>query len=205
MIWLTFSRYKVKLSDVQNNGGAGLLDRYGNSLVKALASVYPEKDWLGWKFQQVPRGYWNDIGNQRKFFEEIAKELNVQNAEDWLKISATQVKDLGGSGLLSNHYNNSVVKALEAVYPEKKSVFDKKLRHREILDKEAQRLGITNHADWYGVQDLQQDATQLITNRYDGSLYKALSLLYPQYPFALFFLKRTSSEVTCGWVRSEHL
>src|SRR3979490_2008551 len=51
--------YNVKAKDIQNNGGGGLLTNYyRNSPSEALQSVYPEHNWMLWKFKTVPMGYW---------------------------------------------------------------------------------------------------------------------------------------------------
>jgi hypothetical protein len=69
--------YNVKLADVDKLHGAGLLHQYGNSLVKALANVYPEYQWNEWKFTQVSKGYWDNIENQKKFMTSLSRELGV--------------------------------------------------------------------------------------------------------------------------------
>ena len=50
--------YKVKNTDVVKLGGKAILEHYGNSLCKALTAVYPEREWVSWKFHKIPRGYW---------------------------------------------------------------------------------------------------------------------------------------------------
>ena len=69
------------------SGGVRLIDLYNGSLSKLLSSVYPEYDWLPWKFTVCPLGFWNDIANQRKFTEWVAKELNIKEMEDWYRVT----------------------------------------------------------------------------------------------------------------------
>jgi hypothetical protein len=53
-----------------------------------LKEFYPEFDWLPWKFKDpVPKNYWDDIINQRKFMKWAAKELNVKETKNWHSIS----------------------------------------------------------------------------------------------------------------------
>ena len=52
---------------------------YDGSLYQLLVAQYPTYDWLPWKFERVPRGYWSDISNQRKYMEWVSKELKVIN------------------------------------------------------------------------------------------------------------------------------
>ena len=50
-------RYKVKLSPEQKNEYADLLASYENSLPLALTKLFPEHNWLPWKFNPIPP--WN--------------------------------------------------------------------------------------------------------------------------------------------------
>jgi hypothetical protein len=68
-------------------GGSGLLSRYNGSPSLLLSSVYPDYDWLPWKFSICPRNYWNDLTNQRKFMEWATKELNIEKMGDWYRTS----------------------------------------------------------------------------------------------------------------------
>ncbi len=57
-------------------------------LFTLLPSVYPEHEWLPWKFRRhTPTGFWNDQSNQRKFVEWAATELQVKEMDDWYNIT----------------------------------------------------------------------------------------------------------------------
>jgi hypothetical protein len=76
--------------------------------------VYSEYEWLPWKFEsQIPRHYWDDLKNQRKFLEWAAIELKIKDYKDWytvhpnviqkvffVLIIAQTIAKLGGSSLL---------------------------------------------------------------------------------------------------------
>ncbi len=49
--------------------------------------MFPEFEWLPWKFH-VPKGFWNDMNNQRNFVDWVGKQLKYKNREDWYKITA---------------------------------------------------------------------------------------------------------------------
>jgi hypothetical protein len=69
-----------------------LLKKYDGLISYLLSSIYPEYEWLPWKFAVVsPRNYWEDIRNRRKFTDWAAKELNVKKMSDWYKVT-TKVK-----------------------------------------------------------------------------------------------------------------
>ncbi len=75
------------LKDFTNIGGSGLLKHYKNSVVLLISSIYPEYEWLPWRFSHVPNGYWDDMKNQRNFMDWVAGKLNFKNREDWYKIT----------------------------------------------------------------------------------------------------------------------
>jgi hypothetical protein len=52
-----------------------------------LSSVYPEYEWLPWRFETTPKYFWNDISNQRKFMEWLQKENKFKDLKDWYKIT----------------------------------------------------------------------------------------------------------------------
>jgi hypothetical protein len=69
-------------------GGATLLrNKYNSSPIKLLSAVYPEYEWLPWKFDKSPANYWEDVKNQGKFVEWAAKQLNVNEMSDWYKVT----------------------------------------------------------------------------------------------------------------------
>ena len=72
-------------------GGKNLFRKERN-LVNVLSSVFPEYDWLPWKFDSCPSIYWTDVNNQRKFIESVAKELKIKDISDWYKVSSNVKK-----------------------------------------------------------------------------------------------------------------
>lgn len=44
-------------------------------------------------FDAVTRGYWTKLQNQRNFFDQLAKKLNIEKQDDWYKVSP---KDIAG-------------------------------------------------------------------------------------------------------------
>jgi hypothetical protein len=69
-------------------GGASLLNsKYKASPSLLLSTVYPDYDWLPWKFAKSAQNYWNDMKNQRKFLDWAAKQLKIKEMSDWLKVT----------------------------------------------------------------------------------------------------------------------
>ena len=73
-------------------------------LMKLLPQVYPEYDWLLWRFSgKCPRNFWEDVKNQRKFMEWAGKELNIKENSDWYKINYKVNKE-GKIGVIGKGY-----------------------------------------------------------------------------------------------------
>jgi hypothetical protein len=53
--------------------------------------------------------HWVDIENQKAFFNQVAKEMRVNKPEDWQKVTVTDIKERGGTGLLAR-YDGSLAK-----------------------------------------------------------------------------------------------
>jgi hypothetical protein len=49
-------------------------------------ALYPEYNWLPWKFTVTPRGHWDNVANQRNFMDWVAKEMNFTNFTDWYQV-----------------------------------------------------------------------------------------------------------------------
>jgi hypothetical protein len=71
--WYKIDKEKVKTME----GYSFIRDVCKGSLARALMNAYPNEDWKPWLLGKVTKNYWNDIANQRKYFDWLAKELNV--------------------------------------------------------------------------------------------------------------------------------
>jgi hypothetical protein len=52
-----------------------------------LSTVYPEYQWLPWKFPRITSGFWKVLENQRKFMDWATKELNIKEFQDWYRVT----------------------------------------------------------------------------------------------------------------------
>jgi hypothetical protein len=53
------------------------------------------------------RAYWKDKENQKKFFDELAIKWNIQNKDDWNRVTKDMVLKEGGH-FIGHYYNNSL-------------------------------------------------------------------------------------------------
>ncbi len=183
-------------------GASNFIDsHYGSSIAQALQTLYPDHNWQLWQFKRVPSGFWDEITNQRRLLDSIAKSARVERVEDWYLIKGEEFEKMGGTSLLTHQYHNSLVKALSTVYPEydwKAEGFTKlnlgfwKDIHnqREFFDGLEREWGIEKKEDWYqidkatAVQRVNQLGV-LLNQFYRGSLIKALHKVYSNYPWRM--------------------
>ena len=94
MVWLQnqlgFKKFEdwycITRKDFLKNKGSGLLLKYGNSPSKTIQSIFPEHNWLAWKFRKVPDGFWISNDNAIIFMNWLSKELKINSLDDWYHI-----------------------------------------------------------------------------------------------------------------------
>ena len=103
----------VNTSTVLDNNGHWVFSKYAN-LFEALSSIYPEFSWKENERIRVPRNYWKSKENCKKFLDEFSKYYQIENPDDWYRISTFQIAQFGGSGLLYTY--NGLIGVLEEFY-----------------------------------------------------------------------------------------
>jgi hypothetical protein len=78
------------------------------SNIAALTIVYPGHSWDLWKFGVVPKGFWSDKENHKRFFNWLESVLNIRTKEDWYSVKFEDLKRTSGLGLLKMHYKDSL-------------------------------------------------------------------------------------------------
>jgi len=53
--------YEITAKDIRLHGGHALLPRYSSSIYQILRSLYPEHDWMPWKFAKAPKNLADDV------------------------------------------------------------------------------------------------------------------------------------------------
>jgi len=106
--------YKLSRRAFLENGGSGLLKRYGGSVPKLLASVFPEVDWQPWRFPRKASAALNDLDG---LLPQIEVALGISSSQQWLRVSKEQLDSLG-LAVLSKSKKREFVLALKRRYPE---------------------------------------------------------------------------------------
>jgi hypothetical protein len=105
--------YTVRLADIYKHGGGSVIRHYyGSKLSDALAALYPEHEWLPWRFPSVPTGIWTSMNVRNNFRDYATRQLRLSSEADWASVSAAQISALGGRGLLK-YYGGSIKVAMK--------------------------------------------------------------------------------------------
>jgi hypothetical protein len=91
-----------------------LMTKYNKSPSLLLAAVYPDYEWLPWKFARVSKSFWVDNKNKKKFFDWAGKQLGIKQYDDWYKVNANTLIEMGGYFVKTYKLAN----ILAEVYPE---------------------------------------------------------------------------------------
>ena len=184
--------YKVKAKDLIELGGRGLLQRYGDSLIQLVKTLYPDKKWEEWRFIHASKGFWDDVNNQKKFLDTVSKKLNIFSSEDWYQIKAKDLIELGGKGLLDDD-GGSNIKLITTLYPDKKweewrftrtsKGFWDCLSNQQIFLETAATEWSCYSRGMYNVKtrDLLQLGASTFIQKFGGSFVNALKSVYPKY------------------------
>ena len=108
--------YSIKTEDINKLGGSTLLSKYKGSLLKLLSSVFPQENWNVWDFDNVSRGFWNDVNKQRDFMNWLFVKLDLKNMNDWYSVTVNQIRNNNGASLIDKY--KSVYDLLKNIYPD---------------------------------------------------------------------------------------
>lgn len=114
--------YQISAHEIEQNGGASLLEYYDSSVYETLSAAFPDHQWKSWRFSKVSNGFWRKLENQRGFFEDVSQELSIKTPEDWYQCTSAQLVARFGVETLFEQYPgpNELQQALEVAYPQHK-------------------------------------------------------------------------------------
>jgi len=111
--------YDVRRDTLLAHGGGGVLGVYGGSLPRLLTAVYPEHEWLPWRFPRRPLEA--DLADLPvrlldDLLAYVETALAIADPLDWLRVSTQQLETLGLSRLLQTR-RPELRAAITARYP----------------------------------------------------------------------------------------
>ena len=98
LIIFEIKRYGITTSILHKHGARTLLNEnyYGGSPKSLICSIFPEYNWIPWKFW-VPPQYWNKKSNRFQFLEYLKNKYQIEENEDWFrKITGRIIYEEGG-------------------------------------------------------------------------------------------------------------
>jgi hypothetical protein len=188
--------YQYTSDTFEEYRGSTLLMYYSNSHFRLLKEMFPQHDWMEWKFKNAPQGFWQSKENIRRYIQWFEKEMKIQSPEDWYRITHDDLMNHYGAGLLSR-YPFDLRKLLKDVYPKQKwlqwkfvqvqpGFWDKLENRLEYLHWLGKTLGFKEIEDWYELKRnhfAQNDGATLIFHHYEKDLLRPLAELFPDYEF----------------------
>eukprot|EP01114_Cavostelium_apophysatum_P017721 TRINITY_DN5331_c0_g1_i3.p1 TRINITY_DN5331_c0_g1~~TRINITY_DN5331_c0_g1_i3.p1 ORF type:complete len:845 (-),score=169.37 TRINITY_DN5331_c0_g1_i3:2211-4745(-) len=167
----------VTAAAVQKNGGSGLLDFYGGSLLRCLQAVFPNENW---KQKKLPNNYWDDLNRQLEHLEDYAKKNDISDWFLWTAVSKADFLRKGGSQqLIAKH--GSLLQVLRAVYPNRNWSEARNIVWRQNLENFAEKHNIKRIEDWSRIS-VNTFKTEIAKGRQIlrvySSVYGALKALY---------------------------
>jgi len=202
--------YKITIQQINDNGGCGLLSRYYNgSPSQFVKAMFPEYEWIPWKFDVTANGYWKDNTNHTKFVIWLGEKLGYKTMEDWYKITIQQISDNGGCGLLKNYYNSSPSQFVKAMFPDYEWIpwkFDvtangywkDNTNHTKFAIWLGEKLGYKTMEDWYKITWIQindNGGSGLLGNYYHNSPSQFVKSMFTDYEWILWKFDVTANDV----------
>ena len=206
--------YGISQKDFRNNYGYGLLHGYYDaSFRKFLKKIYPEYEWLEWRFTQTAKKYFDSFDNRKQFAEYLKEKLNYKTKKDWCKLSTELIQKYGGSGMLYTYYDNSIYKFLNDIYPDYilpwnlkcsyRGLWDNTETHKDYADWLYTELGYTSMEDWYKLSksDLaNNDGGGLLKLKYSNCVKNFIMSVYPDYDWILSKFQKHYSKGEIEWL-----
>jgi hypothetical protein len=168
--------YSINRAQLPDDFTAKLKRFYAGSLLNAVRDNYPSHEWLEWKFNRVPRGFWKKLENRRRFFDrlvvskwpeivlsETESDYRAQLSDKLHSITKEDVYKAGGGSMLLHVYHDSVVDAVRELFGQDTNVkvwkfskvptnfWDSAQNRRNFFLEISPRLGVNTMSDWYQI------------------------------------------------------
>eukprot|EP01118_Nematostelium_gracile_P018670 TRINITY_DN8384_c0_g1_i1.p1 TRINITY_DN8384_c0_g1~~TRINITY_DN8384_c0_g1_i1.p1 ORF type:complete len:370 (-),score=81.75 TRINITY_DN8384_c0_g1_i1:207-1316(-) len=183
-----------------------LLNKFNCSPSRLLQSVYPDHRFDVEKFENHPKGYWEDYNHRKNAVEEVAKQLGYSKLEDWYEMDLQQASQMIPSSLLAKN-SSSVFKLLSKTFPEHNfrmwkfktppKQWWKNVEYRkEYMKWLFEKLEIKHMKDWYNVSRvkmIQLGGSSLLNN---CTLCDLLRETFPEHEWEEDKFQRQITEIS---------
>lgn len=138
--------------------------------------------------------YWICVNIASKFFKWLSKQLGIKQMADWYKLTAEEMENNGGLGLLG-HFGGSPSKALQSVYPEHKwevwkfcnspmGYWDDLNNQQAFFCTLEKELGLRDWKEYYKLKRrhlAKWPQVQSILRKHNQSSFETMRAIYPQH------------------------
>ena len=140
-------------------GGTYLIKNYNRSRPKLFSALYPDYEWLTWKFLKKPIA--KDMRNQSKLFaDSVAIEKNILQPSDWYKVTVADLRQIKGGDTILRAFEGSIYKFLVSAYPDvhwfpwrfSPEYFSDSSNWNRFVESISKELKIKELKDWYNVE-----------------------------------------------------
>ncbi len=142
---------------------------------------------------RVKRGTWEKVENHKIYAKWLKEKLRYENEEDWYKITAKQIIDNYGGGLLQ-YYNNSTQQFINEMFPDYEwksykftctlnGYWNKIENQQEYTNDLGTHLGYTNMEDWYDItaEKINKYYGRGLLHYYNRSPQQFINAMFPDY------------------------
>lgn len=221
-----FGLYKAKKDTFLKHNLDGLLPFYSKSVTQTIISVLDEYEWVMWKFQMLPMGYWKDESHRISYLEWFENQMGIIKPEQWYKVSVHDFKNNHGSTLFFTYFKGNMMKTAQALYPTfefhpwkfrrtPRNEFDMRDHNhlRYMVDTTARELGFGFPEGYYGFMMKKHFGHTRLGKAIRGGMCMVLRELYPDqvwYPWLFaggvennFWKDEENIRTYCSWLERE--
>lgn len=149
--------YQLRSRDIVDHHGGTLLQKCGSPCAVVM-TYFPDHLWYEWLFPRIPRGFWNDPKNVRRYLGWLAEELGYESLDDWYDLRTQDL--IEHRVTLADLHRHSPAAMVMAAFPEHawqlwrfaaspRGVWDKRETRRGYLEWLGEQLGYETLEDWY--------------------------------------------------------
>ena len=106
----------VTWKEIAENGGSGLISKFGFSVSKLVSSIYPSFR-VNFNERSKPHFFWESLENQRKYLNYLFEKLKFNSMDDWKEINCDFLIANGAVGLVKE-YKRDLNQMFTKIFPE---------------------------------------------------------------------------------------
>jgi len=205
--------YQITQDKFRKHSG-GVIQKYNDSPIKFIMAMFPDYEWLPWKFKHPGRGYWNGENNRKKYAKWLGKELGYTTMEHWYQITLNVIEKNHGSGVVQIYYNDSPSNFVMAIFPKYKwlkwkfrcvsnGFWKDENNHKKYVKWLGKEMGYTTMENWYNISKaiLQENyGGGLMGHYYNNCPSKFVMGMFPDFKWERSKFQKNYSRGQIQWL-----